>query len=576
MVIFMKKKSFINTIKVLIGIQLLIVMLLVIFFAGFTYQSAVHEMNSVAENFLGIYATQIENRIMRMDQSLTTILNNNADLSLLESGELAERSRASVRLSDTIQDIMTIDNSAEMLIIAEATEGICLDAKHERLSYEKKSAVREFVMEYAGKGEQSGGWQIGIVGDTAYLYKILTWNHRSVATFVSADALMATIPNVQINHCSFVLTDAADEVWGYSGYKNFDEKIEIPLKELPSGNMMVNQVSMMDGQVFLYAFEKKTDAFGRLRVSAVLLLCVVILLGIFDFIFSRIVRKDLIRPMNHMREDMKHIEEGEYGLRVNEMGDNQEFSMLAQSFNKLMDEILNLRIQFYEKKLELSDAEQKYIRLQIRPHFFLNALTTIDSLSVQGKNKDIGIYINSLSKNIRYMFSSGLHTVSVKEEIYHVKNYFEMQELKYPGCVFYYIDMPEELAEWKIPQMMIHTLVENEYKYAVSMEASLMILIKVSAEMVSGEKMLLIEVEDDGPGYPADVLTHINQDTEKRRDGTQVGLWSIKRLLELMYDRKGLFRLENVEPHGALNRIHIPEKAVQEMDQEYFDEKGIH
>lgn len=562
----MKKKSFINTIKILIGIQMLMVTLIVISFAVFTYQSAAQEMNTVAENFLEIYAAQIENRIMRMDRSLTTILNNNADLSLLESDELEERSRASVRLSNAVQDIMKIDDSAEMLVIAEAEHDICLDAKNERLSFDRKNDIREFVMEYTEKEGKSGGWKFGIIGDTAYLYKILIWKQRAVAAVVSADSLLATIPDVQINRCSFILTDGNGKVWGYSGYKNFDGKTEIQISSLPSRHMMVNQISIMDGQINLYAFEKESDAFGRLRISTVLLLCVIILLGIFDFVFSRIVRKDLILPMNNMREDMKHIEEGEYNLRVKEMGDNQEFFMLAQSFNKLMDEILNLRIQFYEKKLELSDAQQKYIRLQIRPHFFLNALTTIASLSFQGKNKDIDIYINALSKNIRYMFASGLHTVPVKEEIYHVENYFAMQELKYPECVFHYIDLPEELAEWQIPQLMIHTFVENEYKYAVSMDASLMILIKVGVETVSGEKMLVIEVEDDGPGYPPDVLEYINQDAGKKQDGTRVGLWSIKRLLELMYDRKGLLKLENVEPHGALSRIYVPENVVQEMN----------
>ena len=148
---YMKKKSFINTIKVLIGIQLLMVMLIVISFAVLTYQSAIQEMNTVAENFLDIYATQIEDRIMRMDRSLSTILNNNADLVLLESDELAERNWASVRLSLAIQDIMKIDNSAEVLVIAESVYGICLDAKHERLSYDRKNQIREFVTEYADK-----------------------------------------------------------------------------------------------------------------------------------------------------------------------------------------------------------------------------------------------------------------------------------------------------------------------------------------------------------------------------------------------------------------------------------------
>lgn len=179
-------------------------------------------------------------------------------------------------------------------------------------------------------------------------------------------------------------------------------------------------------------------------------------------------RKQIIQPMQGMIQDMERIRGGDYELRVEERGDNQEFSLLSRTFNQMMDEIVNLKIRFYEKQLALSDAEQKYIRLQIRPHFFLNAMTTIAGLSAKKKNAEIEKYINALSKNIRYMFSSGLHTVSVKEELHHVENYFEMQEMRYAGCIFYFIEMPEELEDWQIPQMLIHTLIENEYKYGIS------------------------------------------------------------------------------------------------------------
>ena len=104
------------------------------------------------------------------------------------------------------------------------------------------------------------------------------------------------------------------------------------------------------------------------------------------------------------------------------------------------------------------------------------------------------------------MFRAGLHTVSLQEEVTHVENYFEMQELKYPGCVFYYIDINPEVREWKIPQMIIHTIIENEYKYAVNINQMLTILIKASKADVNGEEMLYVEVEDDGAGYPKEVL----------------------------------------------------------------------
>ena len=41
-----------------------------------------------------------------------------------------------------------------------------------------------------------------------------------------------------------------------------------------------------------------------------------------------------------------------------------------------------------------------------------------------------------------------------------------------------HIDINPEVREWKIPQMIIHTIIENEYKYAVNINQMLTILIK--------------------------------------------------------------------------------------------------
>ena len=124
--------------------------------------------------------------------------------------------------------------------------------------------------------------------------------------------------------------------------------------------------------------------------------------------------------------------------------------------------------------------------------------------------------------------------------------------------------------------MIIHTLIENEYKYGISQGNSLMVLIKVGTIEHQGEEMLLIEIEDDGKGYPEDVIGAINHGNGRQRgDGTRVGLRSVKRLLELMYDRGNLFQISNVEPHGALNRLYIPRCPVNQRGKEYMDEQGI-
>ena len=560
----------------MMGIQMAAVSVLLIIFAVSVYSAARKETDIAAENFLHIYATQIENRIQKVDMQLTTIINEDEDLQLLESEDEAKRHYASVRLAQSINDIINIDQSADIFVITEADHNICIDAKADNLPYADKNSLRSMFMDYAEPGRQTDGWKFQKIGDTFYLYRAIVSNRRVTAAAISAESLLKTVSLWDVDTYGFVLTDADDMVKAYAGYPLFDHEVDIRIDALRAVRNLENREEMLNGRVRLYSYESRTNVFRHLYKNAIFILAVIALLCVFDLYFMGTERKQIIQPMQGMIQDMERIRGGDYELRVEERGDNQEFSLLSRTFNQMMDEIVNLKIRFYEKQLALSDAEQKYIRLQIRPHFFLNAMTTIAGLSAKKKNAEIEKYINALSKNIRYMFSSGLHTVSVKEELHHVENYFEMQEMRYAGCIFYFIEMPEELEDWQIPQMLIHTLIENEYKYGISQGHSLMVLIKASVAVYDGEDMLLIEIEDDGKGYPEEVLTAINQDrAQQKEDGTRVGLWSVKRLLELMYDRKNLFLISNVEPHGALNQIYIPRRPVNERSMEYMDEQGI-
>ena len=117
--------------------------------------------------------------------------------------------------------------------------------------------------------------------------------------------------------------------------------------------------------------------------------------------------------------------------------------------------------------------------------------------------------------------------------------------------------------------MLIQTFVENEFKYAVSVDAVLTVLVKVSLDMRDDQEMLLIEIEDDGKGYPKDVLRYMNgHGRPKTADGSRIGLWSVKRMMSLMYERDDLLELKNIEPHGCLNCIWVPAEPVHEFTDE--------
>lgn len=128
-----------------------------------------------------------------------------------------------------------------------------------------------------------------------------------------------------------------------------------------------------------------------------LLLIILVTLGV-SLLLALYLRKQMYVPMRRISDVMARIKRQEYDVRITDRFGTREFEQLKDSFNQLMDEIVHLKISRYEQIIALQDMELKSIRLQLRPHFFLNAITTISSLDRQGRSGEISAYVDALSK----------------------------------------------------------------------------------------------------------------------------------------------------------------------------------
>ena len=57
----------------------------------------------------------------------------------------------------------------------------------------------------------------------------------------------------------------------------------------------------------------------------------------------------------------------------------------------------------------------------------------------------------------------------------------------------------------------------------------------------------------------------------QENNGSRIGLWNIKNMMELMYEREGLISLSNIQPHGCLNRIWVPVKPIHQAKEDSQD-----
>ena len=551
----MKRKSVVSQVRGYLLVQFIIIFIVLFVYIINTYSDINKARTTSVENMLNVYGSELQNKLDNSDALMEQVLYKNTELELIQSDKESERVYASLRLKSQLEEVVTYNRYVDIFVIADAKYDNCIDYESKDLDFAYVSAVRDYSLKQAAKEMANAKWKIINLDGTKYICKLYVWQSKAVGTFINLDSFMNKEQGQESDASIVLKRKGTSKVLGNYG---------VSIEELDDYNPVGERFYFDETDYYLQAYASKNTLVGFLTANVASMLILFVVLVSFTIVIISFVRKNIASPIKSIQRSMVIIQNGDYEYRIEEDYGSEEFHLLKETFNKLMNEIMNLKISSYEKQILMSQSELKVIKLQIRPHFFLNALTTISSLSQQNKNEEIKLYIDSLSKNVRYMFKSGLHTVTLGEEIQHVENYFEMQELKYPGCVFYFIDIPEELKSWRIPQMLINTVIENEFKYAVAMNSLLTILIKAFSVEKDGKKYLQIEIEDDGKGYPKSILDSFYSGAITL-DKSRVGLSSLKRMLEIMYEEEGLFTISNIEPHGCKNVFLLPEKPVQEI-----------
>lgn len=394
------------------------------------------------------------------------------------------------------------------------------------------------------------------VGETHYLMRSFDAMDYSVSAWVRLDSFLDNIRKLEKEYGKHIfLVGQGKEMLASVGRneEGLYESLSAEGKkwEQPIGKRGIALVCLVD----------RESIYDQIQFMPLLILLIILMMFGLLLWLCWYIRQEIFLPIRELIRTISFIKLGDYQHRIEKKCRNKEFEALNEIFNSMMDTIVELKISEYEKQLHLQEAELKYFQMQIRPHFFLNALATIHSMAYENKGKDIRAFTEAFSKNIRYMFKAGLHTVLLKEEWEHLDHYFEMQELLYPGCVFYYIDRREETGKWRVPQMLLHTFMENKFKHTVKKGELLSIYISAEEILWKDKKTLRIVIEDDGTPFPAHMVRDFRPES-LRKDGSGAGLLNVERTLEIMYGVKDMLKFSNPPDGGSRIELLIPDRTV--------------
>lgn len=348
---------------------------------------------------------------------------------------------------------------------------------------------------------------------------------------------------------------------------NIGNNGKLSLKEpnnIPSENYLIHAQNEKTHLPFdIYVLVDYAEVFRNITLLEVFLSAVPIIITILSIIIILYIRQWMIKPITRLTK------------RLSQLGDSippseffisegiLEIDKANDKLNKVIFDMQELKIREYHSQLELKKIELNYLKNQIRPHFYLNMLSMIHSM-LQTKNyKEIEELTILTSNYLRHLFMANQDFSELKDEVQHIKDYLEIQRIRYGNSIYFSLDYNSDLQNTLVPSLLLQTFIENTIKHGFSFQDLFTILLSIKKVKTENSDYIHICIEDNGPGFSEEILSKLNQKQSLiTEDGHHIGITNTIERLNLLYPNDYSIAFENNEESGAKILLLIPYKII--------------
>lgn len=312
---------------------------------------------------------------------------------------------------------------------------------------------------------------------------------------------------------------------------------------------------------YLYMPMSELSAEGDILRNNVYVLALLMLL--FLVIISAFLSNMMTRPIKKLMSNILQVEKGQFE-QVEDIASRDEIGLLSTRFNRMSHELKRLVTQIQQEEKEKAAAEIRALQSQINPHFLYNTLGSVKWIASMQRADAIVEITEALIAMLRYAARAEGAMVSVREELNNLKNYMTIQQVRYYNRIRMDVIADEELLDQSMPKLILQPLVENAIFHGLAeIEEDGVVTIRVAweANKVDG---FVIEVHDNGVGMDEETYLLIQElISGESNPGSSIGLYNVKRRIELHYGNRYGVEFESVEGGGTAFRIHLPIEQVK-------------
>ena len=204
----------------------------------------------------------------------------------------------------------------------------------------------------------------------------------------------------------------------------------------------------------------------------------------------------------------------------------------------------------YEAKI--NEIRLNHLKSQLNPHFIFNAMNSVRALVDEDPNK-AKTAITRISNILRFsLMMDKKQVIDFADELATVKDYLSLEAIRFEERLELIYLIEDEAYSYKIPPMMLQTIVENAIKHGISnLVKGGLIEIKCREGL---QDELYIQVKNSGYLNP-------NAPKSKKDEGGH-GIENTKQRLKLLYGDKASFRIFNSGNQFVITEIKIPKQRV--------------
>jgi sensor histidine kinase YesM len=184
---------------------------------------------------------------------------------------------------------------------------------------------------------------------------------------------------------------------------------------------------------------------------------------------------------------------------------------------------------------EKMQADIDFLRSQINPHFFFNALNNIYAITKRNMDEEAGDALMKLSDVMRYMiYDSDVRFIGLDKEIEYIRMYLDVMRLKFSkdDRLDIQISQKGKLANYQIAPLILLPFVENAFKHGFSTLGEGYIHINIQAV----DDCFQVRIENSKQPV---------QRTLRKHPG--IGLENVKKRLSLIYPDKHTLQFHDDE-----------------------------